>query len=91
MWPSAAGYPLYELTTSGMNSAGAGAGEQNRYRVTPENFRRDNFGLIEVRWTQPDPVIALQIRDLDGAIATEHRLHLSELVAPTQPRLPESL
>ncbi len=84
---SAAGYPLYELTTSGMNSAGAGEGERNRYRVTAENFRRDNFGLIEVHWTRPDPVIALQIRDLEGQIAIEHRLRLSELAA-AKPRPP---
>lgn len=83
--PSPVGYPVYELTTSGMNSAGAGARERNRYRVTPENFRRDNFGVIEVRWTQPDPVIALQIRDREGTVAAEHRLRLSELAAPTRP------
>ncbi len=91
LWPSATGYPLYELTTSGMNSAGAGAGERNRYRVTAQNFRRDNFGLIEVRWTQPDPVIALQIRDLEGTIVTEHRLRLGELAAPPQPHPSGSL
>lgn len=47
---SPAGYPLYELTSSGLNSAGAGKGERNRFRVTPDNLRRDNFGILAVQW-----------------------------------------
>jgi alkaline phosphatase D len=72
-------YPLYEATSSGLNSAGAGKGELNRHRLTKENFREDNFGLITIDWTDPDPKIQLQIRNLQGEIAQEHAFHLSQI------------
>ena len=72
-------YPLYEVTASGLNAAGAGRGEQNRFRLSVENFRADNFGLILVDWSLSDPLIRLQIRDAAGNTAAEHRLSLSEL------------
>ena len=75
----AIGYPLYEVTASGMNSAGAGQGEVNRFRTTKDNFRRDNFGLIEVDWSQPDPALRLQVLDTDGALRMEQSLRLSQL------------
>lgn len=76
---SPAGYRLYELTSSGLNSAGAGEGEVNRYRLTPDNFRGDNFGTIRIDWRGPDPQLALQIRDVAGRVVMEQRLRLSEL------------
>jgi alkaline phosphatase D len=73
------GYPLYEITASGMNSAGAGKGEQNPYRVTPDNVRRDNFGMILVDWEQEDVPIWLQIRDSEGNIVQQTGIRLSDL------------
>ena len=73
------GYPLFELTSSGMNSAGAGEGDPNRYRVTPDNYRRDNFGTIVIDWARSDPLIRLQIRGVQGEAAMEHAISLSEL------------
>ena len=78
---SPVGYPLYELTSSGLNSAGAGKGEPNRYRLTEDNFRQDNFGLITVNWAEADPLVILQVRDATGEIALEHGFKLSELKA----------
>jgi alkaline phosphatase D len=72
-------YPLYEVTASGLNAAGAGRGEKNRFRLSTENFRADNFGLILVDWSLSDPLVRLQIRDAAGNTAAEHRLNLSEL------------
>jgi Phosphodiesterase/alkaline phosphatase D len=74
-------YPLYEITSSGLNSAGAGLGETNRYRITPDNFREDNFGLIQIDWDRSVPQIHLQVRDREGRIAIEHTLDLTELKA----------
>jgi hypothetical protein len=35
-----------EITSSGLNSAGAGEGEQNRHRALPQNVRVDNFATL---------------------------------------------
>jgi alkaline phosphatase D len=46
-------FPLYEVTASGLNSAGAGRGEVNRHRLTDENVRSDHFGLIRYHHDAP--------------------------------------
>ncbi|MGH6636462.1 MAG: hypothetical protein ACRED0_10150 [Gammaproteobacteria bacterium] len=56
-------------------------GEQNRFRITAEN-RQDNSGLLAIDWRQPDPMVSLQIRDVEGNVASEHRLQLSEITTP---------
>jgi alkaline phosphatase D len=86
----AIGYPLYEVTSSGMNSAGKRrASEPNPYRVSRDNFRQENFGVIEVDWSLADPQLRLQIRDVSGKIVDEQGLRLSELRAePTQAAAP---
>jgi alkaline phosphatase D len=78
----AVGYPLYEVTASGMNSAGPGRGERNRFRLSKDNFREDNFGLIAIDWSRSDTRLTLQIRDARGEVGVEHRLRLSELQSP---------
>ena len=42
---------LFEFTSSSLTSrTGFGANEQNRFRVTKENIRVNNFGLLTVDW-----------------------------------------
>jgi alkaline phosphatase D len=81
----AIGYPLYELTSSSLNAAGGIEGEPNRFRLTPDNFREDNFGVVEVDWSLPQPTVSLQIRDAHGRLAMEHRIGLMELEHPSAP------
>lgn len=57
---------LYEITASGMNSAGAGFAEINDYRLLPENVRIDHFGMIELQKTGDGVAISLQLRDVAG-------------------------
>lgn len=83
-------YPLYEVTSSGLNSAGAGRGEANRHRTTAHNYRGDNFGLITVDWNRADPRITLEVRDRRGAVALEQKLDLSALRLPTDVSSPFS-
>lgn len=83
-------YPLYEVTSSGLNSAGAGRSEANRHRTTADNFRGDNFGLITVDWDRADPRITLEVRDRRGAVALEQKLDLSALRLPTDVSSPFS-
>lgn len=61
-------YPLYELTASGLNSAGAREGETNRFRVSPENVRLDHFGTIRIDWKQNPPGIRLELRGINGEL-----------------------
>ena len=74
-----AGYPLFEITSSGLNSARRGKIEVNRFRTSPHNFRVDNFGFIRVDWADDPPLLSLQIRDVEGSIMQEERVRLSDL------------
>lgn len=74
------GYPLYDVTASGLNQSGGGYdGEPNRHRVGRGNFRRENFGFIEVDWSLEDPSIRLEIRDVEGRPALSVVARLSDL------------
>jgi len=74
----AVGYPLYDLTSSGLNMGRGGYWpEPNKHRIGKQFFE-NNFGLVLIDWTD-DPVITLQIRDLNNRIILEHVVALSEL------------
>jgi len=72
------GYPLIEVTASGLNAAGAGQGEANRFRVGDDNVRVDHFGLLQIQWGKPGR-LSLQIRDEAGQVVAEHRVALTDL------------
>ena len=76
---SAVPYPLFDVTSSGLNSAGAGKGETNQYRTTTDNYREDNFGYISINWEKEDPIIDLQIRDVLGKTVMNQTVQLSSL------------
>jgi alkaline phosphatase D len=80
--PQGVGYPLYEITSSGLNSGFAGYGEHNRYRIGGGNFNADNFGLIHIDWEAADPGLSFEIRNALGHAVISHRLALSELEPP---------
>ncbi|MFM8887070.1 MAG: alkaline phosphatase D family protein [Chthoniobacterales bacterium] len=72
-------YPLYEVTSSGLNQTGLPE-EENRFRVEDtEIFNQPNFGLIEVVWEQEDPSITLEIRDDKGKVVREVKTTLNTL------------
>ncbi len=77
----AIGYPLYEITSSGMNTKMYGKGELNRYRLTPENFRENNFGMIAVDWDAQKPYINLQLKSAKGKLLFQKKVVLAELTA----------
>ena len=80
MMDGGAGYPLYDVTSSGLNQAAKAwrPQEANRHRVATMNWG-DNFGLITIDWDRPDPRITLQIRDSDGEVFLAQKLDLSTL------------
>ena len=80
MMDGGAGYPFYDVTSSGLNQAAKAwrPQEVNRHRVATMNWG-DNFGLITIDWDRPDPRITLQIRDSDGDVFLAQKLDLSTL------------
>jgi alkaline phosphatase D len=73
-----AGYPLYDVTSSGMNCPHKPWREPNRHRVG-ELLCTDNFGVIEIDWSKPDPVVSLVIRDGHGEAKLRQDVELSRL------------
>jgi alkaline phosphatase D len=78
---ASAGYPLYELTASGMTHSYLGAaGEPNRHRVG-DLFVQRNYGLLTIDWAAE--TLRLQVRDIAAdTVGIEQTLPLDELQPP---------
>ena len=76
----AVGYPLYDVTSSGLNQAAKTwrAPERNGHRVAAMPYG-DNFGLVTVDWSKPDPRVSLQLRGDDGGVVVRQAVPLSVL------------
>jgi alkaline phosphatase D len=73
------GYPLYDVTSSGLTEAGGRfMNELNRNRVGAPFLDR-NFGVIAIDWERDDPEIRLEIRTERGEPAIRVDVKLSEL------------
>lgn len=91
---AAVGYPLYDVTSSGLNQ-GAKAWrvpEKNAHRVAAMPYG-DNFGVVLIDWSGDDPRLTLQVRDEDGDVTCGVKVRLSTLraaggVATERPKLP---
>lgn len=80
---SLVGYPLYDITASGLNQATLA------WRPTEPNSRRvaalpygNHFGTIEVDWDSASPTVRLQLRHDDGEIAVQAQVPLHKLTPP---------
>ncbi len=71
------GYPLYELTSSGLTQVVEGT-EPNQYRLG-SNFAGQNFGMLVVDWKEPEPVLTLEVRDVNGRTVLAETMGLGEL------------
>jgi alkaline phosphatase D len=72
-------YPLYDITSSGLNQTGL-PDEPNRFRAAGDGiFNQPNFGWIEIDWDAEDPPIKLEIRDLEGNVVREVQTTLNTL------------
>ncbi len=80
MMDAGIGYPLYDLTSSGLNMAALKWRrlESNQHRVATMNHGH-NFGLVTIDWSRPDPLLGLQIRDEEGDITIQEKVPLSLL------------
>ena len=84
--PAGVGYPLYDVTSSSLNSPSNNQTKSGARFVNEINSRRVglvyfevNFGTIHIDWDQPDPVIRAQVRDEKGDVVLQQRLPLSIL------------
>ena len=78
---SPAGYPLYEVTSSGLTEKSTIRDEANDLRMG-EVFAGRNFGVLEIDWAQADPAVRLQIRNGEGSPVLDVPLSLSQLAPP---------
>ena len=78
---SPAGYPLYEVTSSGLTEKSTIRDEANDLRMG-EVFAGRNFGVLEIDWAQQDPAVRLQIRNEEGSPVLDVPLSLSQLAPP---------
>jgi alkaline phosphatase D len=78
--PAGNGYPIYDLTCSGIT-------EEWKF-ATPNNYRvgqpvMDNhFGIIDIDWSKADPVISLEVWDLHNRQRIHQVIPLSEISFP---------
>jgi alkaline phosphatase D len=74
---SGIGYPLFELTSSGLTHSWANAGDEpNRHRVG-DRYLRINFGVVRVDWERRE--VVLEARGNDGTLPIQQRIPLDEL------------
>jgi alkaline phosphatase D len=74
----AIGYPLYELTASGLTHHAPPGPEPNRHRVG-SLVVDENFGLVSIDWNAEPTTLSLQIRGSDNQVLIDHRVSLPDL------------
>ena len=72
----AIGYPLYELTASGLTHHAPPGPEPNRHRLGPLVVQ-ENFGLLSIDWDAG--AVSLQIRGSTDEVLIDHTVPLSAL------------
>jgi len=70
------GYPLYELTASGLNQGRATKTEANRYRVG-SLYSQPHFGAIDIDWASRQ--VTLSIVDLKGQIVQSETMSIDSM------------
>lgn len=70
------GYPLYDLTSSGISSVEVGF-DENTNRIG-EAYVAKNFGMIEIQWLA-DPIISFNIYGNNGGLVRSNSVLLSNL------------
>ena len=75
-------YPLYDFTSSSINQLHPrGTPTNNPHRLLDRTFHKENFGTIDIDWSQEDPEIEAKIVDLDDNVPLSHSFKLSSLQA----------
>ena len=73
-------YPLYEFTSSSLNQLHKrGTPTANRFRALPATFHLENYGRILIDWNESDPMLKVEVVDMDGQVRIGKTLLLSEV------------
>ncbi|HEY2784736.1 MAG TPA: alkaline phosphatase D family protein [Fimbriiglobus sp.] len=74
------GYPLFDLTSSGLNQGSKNwrPPDRNRYRLAGMPYQ-NNFGTILIDWDATDVKVTLQLRDDAGELRVSHPFRLRQL------------
>lgn len=86
-------YPLFDVTASGLNQGSKEwrAPEKNSYRIGGMPYG-DHFGFVTIDWNAADPVISLQLRDVNGEVAVKHSFPISVIqpkkIEPVESKVP---
>jgi alkaline phosphatase D len=65
-------YPLYDLTSSGLNQGGGGHPEEpNRHRIG-EPVLKAHYGTLDIDWSATPPRVTARLRLVDGTEAQAH-------------------
>lgn len=70
-------YPIYDVTSSGITSTWHFA-TPNENRIEGP-VMENHFGLLSIDWSQPDPLIKMEIYDNRNNQRIEHSVRLSEI------------
>ena len=74
------GYPLLDVTASGLNLAAYNflTSGKNRHRIE-NSVRNNNFGSLVIDWDRPEPRLTIELREEDGGTALSFKLPLTRL------------
>jgi alkaline phosphatase D len=78
---TAIGYPLYELTASGLTHHAPPGEEPNRHRVGPL-VAALNYGLVIIDWDADPATLRFEVRGTGNDQLLDHTVRLSELQPP---------
>ena len=78
-----AGYPMYDITSSGLTETSRIQKETNSDRIG-NLVNGQNFGGLRLDWSAPDPKVTLELYLADGKVAESVSFPLSQL-APHKP------
>lgn len=70
-------YPLWDVTSSGLTEEWK-AVSPNVNRVG-QYTNSVNYGAIDIDWRQPDPIVSLSLKDVNGDVLNQHRFSLSSI------------
>jgi alkaline phosphatase D len=82
-------YPIYDMTTSGLNqpvakeaeyrSKNPPKGPPNRYRIHDRPYTGSNFGLMRIKWDDPHPSVRLEVCGLGGEVVLSHDIAVEKI------------
>ncbi len=71
-------YPIWDITSSGLNQKMKPHEEPNRYRVGGVH-RRSHFGLLRIDWSQPKPILDVSLVGSDGQAFEQAQIDTDQL------------